>query len=79
MNAVDRLGAELRAMHLEGGKSGCKAEMVILFGIRYAAEIQIHGVTEIVRRSGIPGRYYGSKVRKGIKLAKLLQEPSGPG
>ena len=62
---ADNLAARLAELHREHKGIG-----VILFGIRYARQIEDSQdtVKEIVRLSGVP-ESYDSEVYKGIKLA----------
>lgn len=58
-----------------GSRHGGTVSMAILFGIRYASDLELKDVSlaKVVKLSGIPMSYC-HEVRKGVKLSKFVQE-----
>ena len=50
-----------------------KAVHVHLFGIRYATELADMSAYEVAERAGLQ-RSYGAEIRKGINLARYVEE-----
>lgn len=65
----------LRRMHREGRANGEAKPMVILFGIKYAAEIEACGVSkDKLAKQAIPGSTkYGGEIGVGMKLARYVR------
>ena len=65
----------LARMHREGLANGEAGPMVILFGIRYADEIEACGVSRAkLAKQAIPhSNTYEAEIGKGIKLARYVQ------
>ena len=71
---AQELANRLREMYEDGRGRGRAVHMAILFGIRYAGEIEASGATakDIVRRAGMNPNSYGTEVRKGCRLAEYV-------
>ena len=67
----------LKRMHRQGkgDGNGEAGPMVILFGIRYAEEIQACGMPKAkLAKQAIPdSNSYGTEISKGIKLARYVR------
>ena len=69
MSATE-LGRLLRESY-QNAEKGEKVTMIHLFGIKYETEIREHGVSEVIRESGIFSTY-GTELGKGMKLARYV-------
>ena len=71
---AQELANRLREMYEDGRGRGRAVTMAILFGIRYAGEIEACGasVADIVRRAGMNPKSYGTEVNKGCRLAEYV-------
>ena len=61
----------LREMH-ETAEKGEKGTQILLFGIKYAAELERHSILTITELNGVP-ETYGREIYKGVKLAKYVE------
>lgn len=71
---AQELANRLREMYENGRGRGRAVTMAILFGIRYAGEIEASGASpaDIVRRAGMNPNSYGTEVNKGCRLADYV-------
>lgn len=70
---AQELGEMLHEMYVKS-EEGEAVAMIHLFGVKYATEIEILGVSkkEIAKAAGIP-ESYGTEISKGVKLARYVR------
>lgn len=73
------LASRLKDMYEDGKSRGRAVAMALLFGIRYARDIETCGasIPDIVRRAGLNPKSYGIEVRKGCMLAEYVTVRKG--
>ena len=70
---LEEAGAILREMHAEGKARRESAVSVILFGFRYAEELESLSLADVIWRAGL-GNNYRAQVMHGSTLRKYLME-----
>ena len=63
--------AEMLARIYRGAPTGERVTATLLFGIKYAVELEGLMNTEFVRGAGLP-RNYASEIRKGMNLSRYV-------
>ena len=71
---AQELANRLREMYEDGRGRGRAVHMAILFGIRYAGEIEACGASpaDIVQKAGTVPDSYATEVQKGRRLAEYV-------